>query len=50
MTYNERFNEALAEEATRALEFILWRNVLQVDALSLRSADGTLLFVTTATL
>ncbi|HEY8751347.1 MAG TPA: hypothetical protein VIM11_25425 [Tepidisphaeraceae bacterium] len=39
--HSERFKEALPEEAARALEFILSRNILQGDALSLRSTDGS---------
>lgn len=37
--YLDRFNEPLSAEAERALTFILARNILQGDALSLRTTD-----------
>jgi hypothetical protein len=38
--HDERFREALPEEAARAIEFVLSRNILQGDALSLQAGDG----------
>lgn len=38
--HEDRFEEAMPDEFARAIAFILSRNVLQGDALSLKSADG----------
>jgi hypothetical protein len=38
--HQRRFNELLPEQAIRAIEFILSRNILQGDALSFRTLDG----------
>jgi hypothetical protein len=40
-THQERFKEPLPEKAVRTLEFILSRNIVQGDALSFKTADGT---------
>lgn len=39
--YEARFKEPLSERACRAAAFILSRNIVQGDALSLRASDGT---------
>jgi len=41
LAHDERFGEALPEEAVRVLAFILARNIVQGDALSYQADDGT---------